>query len=77
MTRAFITLCTLVALMTPVSSRAFIGAGKCKDVSLVTYEVQKGDTLMGISAEQYGTINRYRDIAKHNGIKNLNIIKVG
>ena len=40
----------------------------------VTYTVKKGDTLSGIAAK-YGTT--YQKIAKDNGIKNPNFIKVG
>ena len=40
----------------------------------VTYTVKKGDTLSSI-AERYGTT--YQKIAKDNGIKNPNFIKVG
>ena len=40
----------------------------------VTYKVKKGDTLSGI-AKKYGTT--YQAIAKENGIKDPNKIKVG
>lgn len=45
-----------------------------KKKKTITYTVKKGDTLSEI-ADKYGTT--YQTIAKENGIKNPNVIKVG
>lgn len=42
-----------------------------------TYTVKKGDTLWGIAKKFLGNGSRYPEIAKKNGLKNPNVIKVG
>ncbi len=41
------------------------------------YTVKKGDTLWSICKRELGSGNRYHEIAKLNGIKNPNLIRVG
>ena len=39
---------------------------------MVKYKVLKGDTLSSISKKYYGNANRYMDIARKNGITDVN-----
>ncbi len=41
------------------------------------YTVQAGDTLTDIAQRAYGDMNRYQDIAKANGIENVDQLEVG
>ena len=40
------------------------------------YTVKSGDTLSGI-ANKYGVKGGYQELAKYNGISNVNVISVG
>lgn len=42
-----------------------------------TYTVKKGDTLSAICRKYYGDSTLYSKLAKYNGIKNPNLIRVG
>lgn len=44
---------------------------------MVKYKVLKGDTLSSISKKYYGNANRYMDIARKNGITDVNSLSVG
>ena len=44
---------------------------------MVKYKVLKGDTLSSISKKYYGNANRYMDIARKNGITDINSLSVG
>ncbi len=78
MKKVLATLCTIVALSVPVPANAILGLGNCIEELPVTVEVQRGDTLMGISKRYYeGDSSRYKDIARHNHIKDPNVILVG
>jgi nucleoid-associated protein YgaU len=43
----------------------------------VTYIVQKGDTLLGICRQQYGTADRLEEVEQLNGITDPDAIYVG
>lgn len=44
---------------------------------MIKYKVLKGDTLSSISKKYYGNANRYMDIARKNGITDVNSLSVG
>jgi LysM repeat protein len=56
----------------PVASKAPAAAAAPR-----IHVVQRGDTLSKIAAKFYGDANRYPEIARANGIRNPNLIKVG
>ena len=78
MTRALATLCAVVALSLPYSAEATKSIGSCVQRVPVTVEVRRGDTLINIARANYdGDSSRYLDIARRNGIRNPNSIRVG
>lgn len=78
MGKIFTTLCTIVALSVPASAEAIMGAGYCTEILPVKVDVQKGDTLIDLARAHYnGDVSRYKDIAKYNGIKNPNKLRIG
>lgn len=42
-----------------------------------TYVVQQGDSLISIALKVYGDDSKYKEIMDKNGIKNINLLKVG
>lgn len=78
MRKSLATLATIVALSTPLPAQAIAGLGYCTEVLPVTVAVQRGDTLIELARANYnGNGSRYVDIARHNRIKDPNIIRVG
>lgn len=53
------------------------GTKKSTPVKPKSYKVKKGDTLWGICKKYLGDGSKYPQIAKLNGIKNPNLIRVG
>ena len=65
-------------LRTTTPVEAILGLGYCIEILPVTVEVQRGDTLIGLAKKYYeGDSSRYEDIARHNEIKDPNLIRVG
>ena len=78
MTKSLVTLCAVVALGLPTSAEAILGSGNCIERVPVKVEVQRGDTLIRLAKAYYGgDSSRYLDIARANGVKDPNKIKVG
>ena len=44
---------------------------------MAEYIVSKGDNLSSISKKIYGNANKYMDIARRNGITDVNSLKIG
>ena len=44
---------------------------------MAEYIVSKGDNLSSISKKIYGNSNKYMDIARRNGITDVNSLKIG
>ncbi len=67
-----------IALKHPVEGiKPAGGSKKSTPVKPKTYKVKKGDTLWAICKKYLGDGSKYPQIAKLNGIKNPNLIKVG